>query len=235
MLAPLAILGVFTLLRDEFLSETWQSKLQVLNWIPDWSWSIWLNIALGVVVFIILESAYRIIQKQKVNVISDEKLDAPHIEVSSCPENDYVRLLVKNQGESAEFEATGRIIEQKQGSSYPIQWRSSREKSQRINRGGEWYLNVAYIKPRDTRTGLGATTGQPAPKPKPNWYLLTARQNTGLTYEIDEFPLPYELLELEHVTIEVHITNNYPRGQPYSEKWTLNLNGDDMELHRLGS
>jgi len=59
VIAPEALLGAFTGIRDEFIKKEWQDKLRITEW--EWwpTWWLWLMIGLVLTIFIILESAYR--------------------------------------------------------------------------------------------------------------------------------------------------------------------------------
>ena len=65
VVAPVFALSAFTLIRDEFLNEKWQARLQITEWSLWPSWWAWIIIALVIAILIILESAYRIHQNQQ--------------------------------------------------------------------------------------------------------------------------------------------------------------------------
>ena len=62
---PLAILGMFQTVRDEFFSSDIQEKYKLLKAIPHFSVAWYMAIALGLILIIVLESAYRSIIKRE--------------------------------------------------------------------------------------------------------------------------------------------------------------------------
>lgn len=73
MLIPFAMLGAFQTIRDE-LPPSWQEKLHLLNILPNWSWQTWVIIPLVIVVFIVLESAYRELLHNQEQILLEQHL-----------------------------------------------------------------------------------------------------------------------------------------------------------------
>jgi hypothetical protein len=55
---PFGIVGAFTIVRDELLSNEWQQRLQFVDFLPRWHWAVWVCIFLVVLCVVVLESAY---------------------------------------------------------------------------------------------------------------------------------------------------------------------------------
>jgi hypothetical protein len=65
LLAPLAVLGTLQTVRDETLPPATAEKYRLDRWLPNWPWEWYAIIALGILIFVILESAYRAVQKER--------------------------------------------------------------------------------------------------------------------------------------------------------------------------
>jgi hypothetical protein len=83
LLAPVALLGTFQAIRDEFLSIEMQERLRVktlLSWLPEWPWEWWLVVGLVIIPFFILEGAYRIISQRDIEI---SRLNQSHILIAA--------------------------------------------------------------------------------------------------------------------------------------------------------
>ena len=63
IVAPLAVLGVLTLIRDELLSPEIRAELglgPLLSMLPNWSWQTWISIILVASLLVLLEGSYRV-------------------------------------------------------------------------------------------------------------------------------------------------------------------------------
>jgi hypothetical protein len=60
---PWGCLAAYNLLKSEFVPLDQQAKLQIRNILP-WPWRVWALMSLGILVFVILEGAYRVIRNR---------------------------------------------------------------------------------------------------------------------------------------------------------------------------
>jgi len=71
----LAIVGVYDLVVAQFLPPSWQERFPPLvSWLPEWSWSVWGVIGIGILLVAVLEGAYRVstrVKKEESNRIDD--------------------------------------------------------------------------------------------------------------------------------------------------------------------
>jgi hypothetical protein len=95
--APLALLGTFQAIRDEFLSEPLQRRYQLrqyLEYAPDWPLSWWIIIALVLLLVFTLEGGYREIERLRARArLGRRRISVSRTEQTATTSNKPVHLL----------------------------------------------------------------------------------------------------------------------------------------------
>ncbi|KKM64076.1 hypothetical protein LCGC14_1505020 [marine sediment metagenome] len=191
----------------------------ISEWVmPAWGWFTLAMLGLAIAPFLAFH---------RMRVAHDELLaQRPSVSVVSNPEDNYVRLRVKNLGGYGRFWATGHIAEHESGTPWPIQWRNTYEEAQESPKGSTRWLNIASLE----QPGMG--TGESVPYIR----FHTAQQphrKEGIMEGMlsrNEFKLPSELRGRPTYTIRVEINSEPPLEVKYSTNWVLAHSPDCISL-----
>ncbi len=187
---------------------------------------VWFVLLLPYVGLTLLVAPYYLWKGQK-DGIEGLRLTAPAVSVRSQPEDNFVRLVVKNVGrQTAYFTAFADVMQNgvSIGTEWPIRWRGTLDEQSAIDSGARRLLEVASV----ARHFISPLVTGPDNPTEVRVTFYTPSQQVGVGRpERDSFRDPYDQ---KLTLLRISVTSDPPMAEPYVQMWTLKrFDGDKKE------